>query len=179
MKKILTVLLCFVVIFSLAGCTESERPDYEMLSERMSQINEHYAFEYFDMFLYEGAYHVYFSLCSEDDIMLSMVLDENSNIDSVTVTAEKTKMTTEGQRNAFKSFSSALISSFAQLSDKEKRELSDNLSYENINFYFSDLYETYSALRYDFTFSSNSQYINLCCEYVEVMEDVTNNNLSG
>lgn len=179
MKKFFAVMLCFIMIFSFSGCTEPDRPDYEMLSERMAQINEHYAFEYFDMFLYDGAYHVYFSLCSEDDVMLSMVLDENSNIYSVTVTADKTKMTTDGQRNAYKSFSSAVISSFAQLSDKEKKELSENLSYENINFYFSDLYETYSALRYNFTFSSNSQYINLCCEYVEVMEDVTNNNLSG
>lgn len=173
MKKFFAVLMCFIMIFSFAGCTEPDRPDYELLSERMSEINEHYSFQYFDMFLYEGAYHVYFSLCSEDDVMLSMVLDENSNIDSVTVTADKAKMTTDGERDAYKSFASAVISSFAQLSDKEKSELSKNLSFENTNFYFSNLYETYSALRYNFIFSSNSQYINLYCEYTEVMEDPT------
>lgn len=177
MMKFASVLLCCLLIFSFSGCTEPERPDYELLSERMAQINQHYAFEYFDMFRYEGAYHVYFSLCSNDDVMLSFVLDENSNIENVTVTADKSKMTTDGERNAYKSFASAVISSFADLSDKEKKELSENLSFENTNFYFSDLYETYSALRYNFIFSSNSQCINLYCEYVEVMEDSTNQNL--
>ncbi|MBQ8210552.1 MAG: hypothetical protein IJZ35_08230 [Clostridia bacterium] len=172
MKRICAFLLILTLIFTLSGCSESSQPDYELLSKRMSEYNEHYAFEYFDMFQYDGAYHVYFSLCSEDDIMLSMTFDEENNISSVAVTAESAKMTTDGQRNAFKSFTSAVTNSFCTLSDKEKSELK-NLSTENINLYFSDIYETYSALRYNFIFSSNSQYIVYFCEYVQVMEDLT------
>lgn len=173
MKKISAVLLILFILFSFSGCSENSRPDYEMLSERLAESNEHYAFDYFDMFLYDGAYHVYYSLCSEDDIMLTMVLDDEGIIDSVCVTAEKAKMTTDGQRNSFKSFSSAVINSFCTLSDKEKSELKNTLSLENVNFYFSNLYETYSALRYNFIFSSNSEYIIFNCEYVQSMEDLT------
>lgn len=171
MKKITVIILCLLFLIPISGCTEPDRPDYELLSQRMSKINEHYAFEYFDMFLYDNAYHIYFSLCSEDDLMLSLTIDDNGNIDSLTVTADKSKMTTEGERNAFKSFTVATINSFAELSDNEYSLLKKNLSYENTNFYFSDLYETYSSLRYNFIFSSNSQSINFYCEYNEVIEN--------
>lgn len=171
MKKFIPILLCLSLLTCLTSCTQPDRPDYELFSKRMSKVNEHYSFEYFDMFLYDNAYHVYFSLCSEDDLMLSLTIDDNGNIDSLTVTADKSKMTTEGERNAFKSFTVATINSFAQLSDKEYSSLKKNLSYENTNFYFSDLYETYSSLRYNFIFSSNSQSINFYCEYNEVIDD--------
>ncbi len=173
MKKVLAPILILFVLFSFSACSENSRPDYEMLSERLGEVNEHYAFDYFDMFLYNGAYHVYFSLCSEDDIILSMVVDEENNIDSICVTAEKSKMTTDGQRNAFKSFTAAIIECFCTLSDNESAELNESLSLNNINFYFSDLFETYSALRYKFIFSSNSEYIVFCCEYVQAAEDFT------
>lgn len=171
MKKCVALILCMLIIFSFSGCSEPARPDYEMLAERMAQTDESYYFEYFDMFFYDGSYHVYFSLCSEDDVMLSMEFDENCNIDSVTVTADKSKMGTAVEKSAYKSFASAVISSFAVLTDKEKKELSENISFENTDSYFSDIYETYSALRYNFIFSSNSQSINLYCRYFEVMEE--------
>lgn len=172
MKHFCAFSLIFTIIFSFSACTESSTPDYELLSAKLEKFNEHYAFDFFDMFQYDGAYHTYYSLCSEDDVLLSLVFDENYNIESVTVTAEKSKMTTDGQRNAFKSFSSAVINSFSTLSDKEQSEVK-KLSHENINLYFSDIYETYSALRYNFIFSSNSEYIAFYCEYVQVMEDFT------
>lgn len=172
MKRICACLLILSVLLSFSGCSQSDQPDYELLSKRLSESNEHYAFDYFDMFQYNGAYHIYYSLCSEDDILFSMTFDDENNVASVSVTAEKSKMTTDGQRNAFKSFSSAVINSFCTLSDKEKSEV-NKLSVQNINFYFSDIYETYSALRYNFIFSSNSEYIVFYCEYVQVMEDFT------
>lgn len=175
MKRAVFGFILILLIFTFSSCSQSGRPDYELLSDRLSQINEHYAFEYFDMFLYEGSYHVYFSLCSQDDVMLSIQLDDNCNIENVTVTADKGKMTTDGEKNAYKTFASAVISAFCELSESEKKELSNTMSYENINFYFSDLYETYDALRYSFIFSSNSQSINLYCEYVNVIEPETEN----
>lgn len=172
MKRICAVLLVLTVIFSFSACSESSIPDCELLSKRLGQTNEYYAFDYSDMFQYDGVYHVYYSLCSEDDLLLSLTFDSNNNIASVTVTAEKSKMTTDGQKDAFKSFSSAVINSFCNLSDKEQSEV-NKMSLQNINFYFSDIYETYSALRYNFIFSSNSEYIVFFCEYVQVMEDFT------
>lgn len=174
MKKCIVFLLFSIMLFSFSGCSEEVRPDYETLANRMATVNENYYFEYFDMFRYDGAYHVYFSLCSEDDVMLSMIFDDNMNIDSLTVTADKSKMTTDGERNAYKSFATAVMNSFAVLTDKEKSDFKKNIDIENINLYFSDRYETFSALRYNFIFSSNSQSINFYCEYVEQME-VTEN----
>lgn len=172
MKRISAFFIVLTMILTLSGCSEKSTPDYEMLSERLGRYNEYYAFEYSDIFEYEGAYHVYYSLCSENDVMLSMTFDEDNNISAVAVTAQKSKMTTDGQRQAFRSFSSAVTDSFCTLSEKEKTEVS-NLSVQNINLYFSDLYETYSALRYNFIFSSNTEFIVFYCGYVQLMEDFT------
>ena len=170
MKKALCFAFCFFVLFSLTSCSEDARPDMETLSRRMSLINENYAFDYFDAFIYDDAYHITFSLCSEDDVLMSVRTDKAGNIDEITVIAYAEKMKTEGERNAYMNFSSAVIDSFAQLSDKEKIEKNKKLSYRNPKRYFSDLYEEYSSLRHNFIFSSNSAYISLYCDYYEIMD---------
>ena len=170
MKKIISVFLLFVILFGFSACTEDARPDMTALSERLASINEYYAFDYFDAVVYDGAYHIYFSLCSENDVMLSVHADNEGNIDDVTVIAAAEKMKTDGERKAYMNFSSAVIESFADLSEKEKKEKEKSLSYKKPGLYFSDLYETYSALRYNFVFSSNSEFISLYCEYTEIME---------
>lgn len=175
MKKTVCIILVFIILLSFTSCTQEARPDMEALSERLSAINENYAFDYFDAFMYDGAYHVYFSLCSEDDILLSIHTDDAGNIDDVTVIAYAENMKTEGERNAFMNFSSAVVDCFSQLSEKERNEKDKTLSYRKPKLYFSDIYETYSSLRYKFVFSSNSAYISLYCEYYEVM-DITEEN---
>ncbi|MBO5935484.1 MAG: hypothetical protein J6Q94_08350 [Clostridia bacterium] len=170
MKKFVSVFLCFIILFGFSACTEEARPDMTALSERLALINEYYAFDYFDAVIYDGAYHVYFSLCSENDVLLSLHTDEAGNIDDVTITAVAEKMKTDGERNAYMNFSSAVIDSFTSLSEKDVKEKEKSLSYRKPGLYFSDLYETYSALRYNFVFSSNSEYISLYCEYTEIME---------
>lgn len=170
MKKTVCFIMVFFVLFCFSSCSQEARPDMETLSKRLTVINVNYAFDYFDAFMYDGAYHVYFSLCSEDDILLSIHTDKNGNIDDVTVIAYAENMKTEGERNAYMNFSSAVIDCFAGLSEKEKKEKEKNLSYRKPSLYFSDLYETYSALRYNFIFSSNSAYISLYCEYSDVIE---------
>ena len=170
MKKSVYVIMCFVILLGFSSCTVEARPDMEMLSERLSLINENYAFDYFDAFIYDGAYHIYFSLCSKDDVLLSVHTDENGKIDDVTVIAYAENMKTDGERNAYMNFSSAVIDCFTELSEKEKNEKEKSLSYRKPKLYFSDLYETYSALRYNFVFSSNAAYISLYCEYFEVMD---------
>ena len=165
--------MVFIILFCFSSCSQETRPDMETLSKRLSVINENYAFDYFDAFMYDGAYHVYFSLCSEDDILLSIHTDGNGKIDDMTVIAYAENMKTEGERNAFMNFSSAVVDCFTQLSEKEKKEKEKSLSYQKTNLYFSDLYETYSSLRNNFIFSSNSAYISLYCEYSDVIDITT------
>lgn len=172
MKRICAFFIVLSFIFSFSACTESSTPDYELLSKRLSAVNENYGFDYFNMFQYNGAYHTYYSICTEDDLLLSLTFDKEYNVSSVTVTAEKSKMTTDNQRKEFKSFVSAVIESFCTLSDKEKTDM-QKMNFNNIDLYFSDIYESYSALRYNFIFSSNSEYIIFDCKYVQVMEDFT------
>ncbi|MBR5498171.1 MAG: hypothetical protein IKV76_09360 [Clostridia bacterium] len=174
MRKITALFVCIFMIFSFSGCSEPPRPDFTMLSDRLSEVNEKYHFEYFDMFLYEGAYHVYLSLASQDDVLLSMVFGENGNIDSVTVVADKEKSDSANGRKAYMAFVSAVIDSFAELTEKEQRELFEKLSVRNTDIYFTDIYESYSALRYNFVFSSDSEGVSFYCEYYEKIE-----NLSG
>lgn len=173
MKKAVCIIMIFVFLFFCSSCSQDARPDMETLSNRLSVINENYAFDFFDAFMYDGAYHVYFSLCSEDDILMSLHTDKDGNIDDVTVIAYAENMRTQGERNAFMNFSSAVVDCFSQLSEKEKKEKDKSLSYQKPNLYFSDTYEKYSALRYNFIFSSNSAYISLYCEYSDVIEMTT------
>ena len=167
MKRIIAFFLLFTVLMCFPSCSENARPDIPMLSERMASINGNYAFDYFDTFIYEGAEHVFFSLCSEDDVLLSLETDEYGNIDAVTVTAFAGKMTSDREKTEFLNFSEAVIGSFATLTEKEIAEKNKNLSSSNIQMYFTDLYETYSSQRHNFIFSSNSSCICLRCEYYE------------
>lgn len=166
-KRIIVAILLFAIAISFSGCAEEPEPDMSILSQRMAQINENYAFDYFDSFVYDGANRIFFSLCSENDVLLTVNTDSEGKIKKVNITAVQDSMKTEGERQAYKNFSSAVINSFATLSDKEIRERDKELSYNNTKIYFSDLYETYSSKRYHFVFSSNSEYISLDCEYYE------------
>ncbi|MCD7774356.1 MAG: hypothetical protein LUH40_02080 [Clostridiales bacterium] len=170
MKKFLYAFVCAGVLLSFGGCTGESRPDYAELSRRLSEYNENYAFEYFDMFLYEGAYQVYFSLCSRDDVLLSMNFGEDGSIDNITVTACSDSMKTTGERAAYCSFALSAVSAFTMLSTEDIAKIQRNLSFDDTNIYFSDLYETYTLSRYNFIFSSNSEYICLYAEYFEEME---------
>lgn len=176
MKKVIALLLIPIALFSLASCTAQSRPNYDMLSTRLEKINENYAFDYFDMFIYDNAYHVYFSLCSEDDILLSMHTDSSGNIDDLTITARAENFKTESEKQKFADFSSAVIDSYAELSANEAAELENTLSFNKPERYFADLYEKYSSLRYHFIFSSNTEFICLYCEYYEMMENPTRGN---
>ena len=159
--------LISVFLLSFTGCAEEPEPDMTILSQRMAQFNANYGFDYFDSFVYDGANRIYFSLCSKNDVLLTVNTDSEGKIKKVSITALQDSMKTEGERQAYKNFSSAVINSFTTISDKEERQLDDTLSYKNTNTYFSDLYETYSSKRYHFVFSSNSEFINLDCEYYE------------
>lgn len=172
MRKVTAVFICIFMIFSFSSCSEPSRPDFSMLSERLGAINENYHFEYFDMFLYDGAYHVYLSLNSQDDVLLSMIFGENGNIDSVTVVADKEKTDSPAGRKAYSDFVSAVIDIFTQLSERERTELYEAVSVRNTDAYFTDRYERYQSLRHNFVFSSDSQGVSFYCEYYEAMTDI-------
>lgn len=173
MKKILALFLFPLILISLSSCASDSRPDCAALSERLAVINEKYAFDYFDMFLYDDTYHVYFSLCSANDALLSINIDPEGNIDDLTVTANAENFKSDNERTEFMKFASAVIDSFASLSEKEYSEMEENLSFKKPERYFTDLYEKYSSLRYNFIFSSNAEYICFYCEYYEIMETPT------
>lgn len=169
LKKIQLFVLIFAVLLTFSSCSSSARPDIIMLAERMAETDERYAFDYFDMFIYEDVWHVYLSLCKEDDVMLSFETDGNGNIDNLTVTAFSDSVSTSEEKEELRKLYNTVIDAFAVLTEKETDEKNKSLSYNNTDLYFSDIYETYSSLRYNFIFSSNSKYMCLYCEYYEVM----------
>ena len=84
-----------------------------------------------------------------------------------TVTVFSDTVNSENAKNEISRFFSTCIDSFALLSDKEKQEKDDILSYNDTSAYFTDLYETYPTLRNNIIFSSNPVYMCLYCEYSE------------
>ena len=169
MKKTISVLLLISILFSFSSCTTEKRPDILLFSERLSNIDERYGFDYFDMFIYENEHHVYLNICKENDVMLSFRIGNNSDIENVTVTAFSETVATGEEKEELKKVFNAVIDSFAMLSEKEKDEKEQILSYNNTDIYFTDLYETYSSLRNNFIFSSNPSFMCLYCEYYEIM----------
>lgn len=168
MKKLCCLFISFVMIF-LCSCSSEARPDVSMFADRLALCDERYYFDYADLFIYENITHVYLSLCSEDDVMLSFETGHNGNIDSVTVTAFSDTMNTVEAREELKKLFCAVIDSFSMLSEYETEEKNKSLSYMNPDLYFSDIYETYTSLRNHFIFSSNSSYMCLYCDYYEVV----------
>ena len=168
MKKLCCLLIAFCMLF-LCSCSAEARPDVTMFADRLALCDERYYFDYTDMFIYENITHVYLSLCSVDDVMLSFEMGTNGNIDSVTVTAFSDMMNTSEAREELKTLFCAVVDSFSLLSEYETEEKNKSLSYMNPDLYFSDIYETYTSLRNNFIFSSNSMYMCLYCDYYEVM----------
>lgn len=173
MKKIISLILIFSLSLAFSSCTNESRPDYEYLSAGLSAINEKYAFDYFDMFIYEDAYQVYLSLEAEDDVLLSFHSDEDGNISDITVTAYSKITSDDRKKAAYRDFAESVIKVFCGLSKEENEAVSGNLSYNDVDKYFTDLYETYTCGRYNFIFSSNSEFIYTYCQYFEAMEDPT------
>ncbi len=171
MKKLLSLMLAVISLLSLCSCTSRARPDINLFADRMAQIDFRYRFDYFDMFIYDENYHVYLNLCEENDAMLSFKIDELGNIDLLTITAYYSSVKTDEARTALKDLFVAAIDSFAELDKKETEEKDAALSYQDTDKYFTDLFETYSTDRYNFTFSSNKTYMCLSCEYYEPMTD--------
>ena len=169
MKKIISLLISVAVLLSFSSCSIEKRPDIIMFSERLANIDSRYGFDYFDMFIYENEHHVYLNLNKENDIMFSFVTGNNGNIENLTITAFSDTTTTAEEKEELKKLFNAVIDSFAMLSEKEYNEKDENLSYNNTDMYFTDLYETYSSLRNNFIFSSNLSFMCLYCEYYEIM----------
>ncbi len=167
MKKIISVIICILIIFSFSGCGEEERPDFELLSTRLTEINEKYGFDFFNMFFYDDAYRIYLSLASDHDVLLTMTFGENSNIDTVTVTAVADALKNENAKAEFSSFCAAVISSFASLSDADSEKLYKETDICTQSLYFTNIYQTFETMHYSFVFSSDSQSLNLYCKYIE------------
>lgn len=169
MKKTTTLIVIIAIMLSFSSCSSEKRPDIIMFSERLAAIDERYGFDFFDMFIYENEHHVYLNICKENDVMLSFTTGNNANIENLTVTAYSDTTATQEEKEELKKLFNAVIDSFAMLSEKEKEEKETCLSYNNTGTYFTDLYETYSSLRNNFIFSSNTSFMCLYCEYYEVM----------
>lgn len=169
MKKFCLILIT-VMLLTFSACSSEQRIGYQNLSDNLREYSENYAFEYTDMFILEHTYQTYLSLSSENDVLLSMNLDEKGNIDGLTVTAHKNKINTNAEKEALQNFLSAIIDCYTDLSAKEYKELREKLSYNNTNEYFSNFYERYSSKRNHFVFSSNSEFVFFDCEYYEAIE---------
>ncbi len=172
MKKILSLILIFTTFLTLCSCTSTARPDINTFAERMGKLDERYSFDYFDMFVYDDAYNVYLNICEPSDVMLSFKIDDGGNIDMITLSAYFTSVKTEDAKNEVQKLCFAVISCFADISEKELTELKQTLQYENTAKYFTNIYNTYSTNRNNFTFSSNKTYLCFCVEYKEEISGI-------
>ena len=169
MKKIFYLTVCFVLMLTFSSCSSSARPDIMRIAQRLTATDEKYSFDYFDMFIYDNVYHVYLSLCEEDDVMISFETDTDGNVNNVTVTAFADSMNNPQSAEELCSLFCAVIDSFATLSQRETDEMNSALSFCDTAVYFTDVYETFTSLRNNFVFSSNSRYMCLYCDYYEIM----------
>lgn len=162
MKRLIIILL---ILLMLCGCTKASRPDFEQLADTLSQVDERYYFEYFDMFCYKDSYRVFLSILNEDDVLISMDLEDNLNIGTLTVTAMKKSFDSVNGRAELKKLFGAVLQVFSQ----DGEEVIGEIGADEDPLYFSDFYKEHTGRRYKYTLSSNSEFISLCVRYYEDM----------
>lgn len=111
-KTVMCLLLAFLcVLFS--GCTRSERIDYSELNRRLKKEDKAFSFSEKDVFFRDGVYYAFYSVLSEEDMLLTMKENDEGRLTCVTLTVLGGDAVTEELKTAFLRFSAALTASFA------------------------------------------------------------------
>ena len=121
MKK-RTVPLIFIVILSVSmsfcACERTRKTDYPELNRRLKKEDAAYGFNEDEMFINGGVYYAFYSVFSEDDMLLTMTEDSEHMLTSVTLTAAGNDKT-EGFSAGFLRLAAALTSAFVPPEEAE------------------------------------------------------------
>lgn len=170
MKKIIYIIICMSFLLILPACRGDVKPDIAALGEKMGRINPDYSFGYFNTFVFEDTARVFFSLEGEDNALLSLSTDNSGAITCINITAGSSTITTDAQKLQLASLFAAAAEAYTLMTEKEKTDCLEKLSFDNPQAYFTDLFEQFRAQRYIFTFSSNSECISLDIAYSDIIQ---------
>ena len=89
-KKILSLLLIFLLIFTFCSCTEPVRADFSELLIRMNKKNADYVLRIEDAFFSEDQWFLFVEVNGENSILLTAREDENRYITQVGISVMDT-----------------------------------------------------------------------------------------
>lgn len=90
-KKLLSVLVIFLLLFTSASCTAPERVDFSELLKRTAKLLPEYSFETQDAFFSDGQWFLFIKTGMEAEILLTVKEDEYKYAEEVGVSVLNTK----------------------------------------------------------------------------------------
>lgn len=110
MKKTAALSVITALVFSFSACVKDKRFDYSELNLRLGKEAPEFVFDENGLFCSDGVYYVFYSLCSEDDMLLTLKEDEKGRLTRVCLTLDAEKA--EKGADAFSRLSLALAKIF-------------------------------------------------------------------
>ncbi len=147
-KKFISIIL--ILLFLCAGCSAPSRFGMQELSRRLTEKNELYEFSLNGVTLYNGYYHIPFSIAQEQDLLLSCKEDEKGQLTQLLLTAEKDTAPTDD----FLSLTHLLIEIFCNINKYDAAAMAQDAGLTGEEVLFSDYTGTAEKGRYSFTFFS-------------------------
>jgi|GEM_PF-6315937 len=140
LKKISAIIVLLALLSGLASCVREKRFDYSELNIRIKKEAPEYSFREKELFYSDGVYYMYYSLHSENDMLLTLKEDENKKLKRITLTmdAEKAELSADD----FYSFSKLLSELFIPELNVEALEEATGLS--DTSLYTSERMESYT-----------------------------------
>lgn len=138
-KKLLSLLVIFLLLFTSVSCTAPERVDFSELLKRTADLLPEYSFDIEEAFFSDGQWFLFIKTGMEAEILLTVKEDEYKYADEVGVSILNTKE--EGIIPVAVSFCEAVYKAFVFGNDTEN--LLTELGIYDENKFFSE--NTYFA----------------------------------
>ncbi|MCH5197619.1 MAG: hypothetical protein J1E34_01825 [Oscillospiraceae bacterium] len=139
-KKIVIFAVILSVVLSFSSCVKDKRFDYSELNIRLKKDAPEFVFDESEIFFSDSVYYVYYSLNSEDDMLLTLKEDERMKLERITLTLDSKKAEESGE--TFRKFALALANIF--IPELNESALIDATGINDVSSYTSDIMKSYT-----------------------------------
>lgn len=142
-KSIIMLLGALLMLFS--GCTRSERADYSELNRRLAKEDKAFCFNENDVFFRDGVYYAFYSVLSDDDMLLTMKENDDGRLTCVSLTSSGNEAAGEESKTVFSRFAAALTRAFVPPENAQELLKAQE---EYMPFLFTERFEKAQSGRY-------------------------------
>lgn len=139
-KKSVNFIVMMSLILGLSSCVKDKRFDYSELNIRLKNVSPEFVFDETELFYSDSVYYIYYSLNSENDMLLTLKEDEKMKLERITLTLDAEKADMSGE--TFKKFALTLADIF--IPELNVNALIEATGIDDVSSYTTDIMKSFS-----------------------------------